>query len=307
MFIKELKYKKEKNGCWICTSHNRDKDGYAIFQRNKKWQRIHRYMYEKEKGKIPKGKLISHKCNNHPCINPAHLFISNIKEIRKKAVMEGRNAFGERQGSSKLKENQVIEIFKDRITKKVDLCKRYNIGRSTILRIQSGNGWRNITKDIDKNHYINLAKEHKKRKKREYNKRYRQEHKLKLRIYDTKYQKKRRGVDPEYKIRKILRHYLSQALVTYTKTGKIMSSKRYGIDYKAIIKHLKPFPKDLSNYQIHHIKPLFTFKFMNKNGSQNLKAIKEAFKPENHKWITSRKHREINHRKLLENLNKEGD
>jgi len=33
----------------------------------------------------------------------------------------------------------------------------------------------------------------------------------------------------------------------------------YGIDLQKIINHLKPFPKDLKNYDIDHIIPLIKF------------------------------------------------
>lgn len=103
--------------------------------------------------------------------------------------------------------------------------------------------------------------------------------------------------DKSYNTRVRLRANLRRALKFYTKTGKIYPSKYYGVDYKAIIEHLKPFPKDLKNYQIHHIKPLHPFNFVNKDGSINLKEVKKAFSPKNHKWVTKKEHKEI-HRKM---------
>ena len=82
-----------------------------------------------------------------------------------------------------------------------------------------------------------------------------------------------------------LRVSCRRALRNYTKTGKVMSSIKYGIDYKAIIEHLKPFPADLSLYHIDHIKPLASFNFINKDDSTNLEEIKKAFAPENHQWL----------------------
>src|SRR3989344_4702755 len=46
---------------------------------------------------------------------------------------------------------------------------------------------------------------------------------------------------PEWRERH--RRSLHHALTKYTKTGKIMSSRKYGIDWKEVIKSLNPFPK----------------------------------------------------------------
>lgn len=70
-----------------------------------------------------------------------------------------------------------------------------------------------------------------------------------------------------------------------TKTGKIMTSKKYGIDYKAIIEHLKPFLADISLYHMDHIKPLRSFNFVNKDGSTNLEEVRKANVPTNFQWL----------------------
>lgn len=90
---------------------------------------------------------------------------------------------------------------------------------------------------------------------------------------------------PEVQMKIRLRARVYNALKYYTKTGKIMSSKKYGVDYKNIIEYLKPFPKNLSKYHIDHIKPLCSFNFINKGGSTNLEEIKKAFAPENHQFL----------------------
>jgi hypothetical protein len=135
----------------------------------------------------------------------------------------------------------------------------------------------------------NKNKEEIKKYKKEWKKKNPEYHKN----YDKKYLANKYKTDKEFKISVNLRSALTRALKLYTKTGKVMSSKKYGINYKKIVEHLKPFPKDLTNYQIHHIKPLHTFNFINKDGSTNLKEIKKAFMPKNHKWVTKKEHREI--------------
>ncbi len=137
--------------------------------------------------------------------------------------------------------------------------------------------------------YLEKNKDKIKEKQREYHK---QNKKRRNNI-----RRKREKEDKQYNIKHRLRTNLTKALNFYTKTGKIMSSKKYEIDYLKIIEHLKPFPKNLKNYQIHHIKPLHTFNFVRKDGSTDLKEVSKAFYPKNHKWVTKKEHNEI-HRKL---------
>ncbi len=76
-----------------------------------------------------------------------------------------------------------------------------------------------------------------------------------------------------------LRSSLHKNLSKYTKTGKVFSSSKYGINHKAIIEHLKPFPENINEYHVDHIKPLCSFDLTNPN------EVKKAFAPENHQWL----------------------
>lgn len=85
--------------------------------------------------------------------------------------------------------------------------------------------------------------------------------------------------DPIFAIKKRLRGRLQNAFKAYSKNGKVKSSREYGIDYNAIMEHLKPFPKSRELYHIDHIKPLCSFNFEDKE------EIKKAFSPDNHQWL----------------------
>lgn len=97
----------------------------------------------------------------------------------------------------------------------------------------------------------------------------------------------RRQTDMEFAIADRLRRSLLNALTKYSKTGKIMSSKKYGINWKEVIEGLKPFPENLKNFEIDHIIPLHTFNLTNPE------EVKNAFSPSNLQWLT----REENRRK----------
>lgn len=96
----------------------------------------------------------------------------------------------------------------------------------------------------------------------------------------NEYRRRRYNENISFRIESRCRKLLTQALTRFSKTGKIMSSNKYGIDYNAIIECLKPFPKNMENYHIDHIIPVSWFDF------NNLEEIKWAFAPENHQWLT---------------------
>lgn len=62
-------------GCWEWRG-GRNGFGYGVVSLHRKGiirARAHRLMYERYVGPIPDGMVIRHRCDNPPCVNPAHL------------------------------------------------------------------------------------------------------------------------------------------------------------------------------------------------------------------------------------------
>ncbi|RLG09563.1 hypothetical protein DRN73_09700 [Candidatus Pacearchaeota archaeon] len=136
-------------------------------------------------------------------------------------------------------------------------------------------------------HKQNMKNEYSKHKKRSikssairYNKlKDNKDYRAKNNNYLKGYLKNRRAKDKEYNISCRLRCLFYYALKKYSQNGKMMSSKKYGLNWIKIIESLKPFPEDLSKYHIDHIKPLSSFNLNNKE------EIKKAFDPKNLQWL----------------------
>ena len=123
-------------------------------------------------------------------------------------------------------------------------------------------------------------------KRSKYMKEYNSRPEIKLR--NNNYRKQRRKDDKEYNLKRRIGCQFRNTLKRYTKEGKIKTTNKYGIDFKKIIEHLKPFPKDIKKYHVDHIKPISSFKLVNPDGSMNEEEIKKAFAPENHQWLLAK-------------------
>lgn len=142
-FIERLKIK--RNGCWICELSYKDKHGYSylsLTRRNSKRGtfsrgiRVHRIAYRLFFGKIEKGMLICHKCDNPACCNPKHLFMGTNEDNMRDMALKGRAfiSWGEKSGMHKLTTTQVQAIRASN-ARQIDLANKYGVSKSTICEI----------------------------------------------------------------------------------------------------------------------------------------------------------------------------
>ena len=77
-----------KNGCWIWT-RSTNQAGYGHVSLKRRLLQTHRVAYRLWKGRIRKGKLILHDCDNPPCFNPEHLHQGTHKQNHREAFERG--------------------------------------------------------------------------------------------------------------------------------------------------------------------------------------------------------------------------
>mgnify|MGYP002377073922 FL=1 len=142
--VKPITYKVNENGCWICTSHAVQRTGYIHIKRYGKTVPLHRYVYEREKGPIPDGKVVMHTCDQRDCFNPNHLRVGTYKENSEDMVKKSRQAKGSRNGGGgKLTEEQVREIKTSKLNQ-YQLARKYGVTQRVISLIMRGKLWSHI-------------------------------------------------------------------------------------------------------------------------------------------------------------------
>jgi hypothetical protein len=142
----------EHRGCLIFTGV-KDECGYGRIRDNRFGKatraiRLHRAVWERDRGPIPKGLVVCHRCDVRACINPDHLFIGtqgdNIKDMERKG--RRRSIRGSQQTQAKLNEPWVLAI-KARLRQNetcASIARFYQVSEGLIRHIKQGRKWAHV-------------------------------------------------------------------------------------------------------------------------------------------------------------------
>lgn len=138
-------------GCWEWTA-GKYGSGYGAFSVSGRLHGAHRVAVRIDGREIPPGMWVCHRCDNHGCVNPEHLFVGTPSENSADMAAKGRAKWntnksrGERHHKAKLTDAAVIEIraAKAAGVRTCVLAGKYGVSMSAIQHVARGTFWRHV-------------------------------------------------------------------------------------------------------------------------------------------------------------------
>jgi hypothetical protein len=106
----------------------------------------HRVSWQLHNGLIPEGMDVLHRCDNRPCVNPAHLFLGTGADNMADKVSKGRQykPRGETNAQAKLDVSKVGDIrtlYASGRYSQAELGRQFGVSQTAIGMIVRGETW----------------------------------------------------------------------------------------------------------------------------------------------------------------------
>lgn len=140
----------EPHECWLWRG-TRNADGYGmLFNSKTAGPRVlsaHRISWRLHHGEIPAGLHVLHRCDNPPCVNPAHLWLGTQADNNRDRDQKGRCGAkgghaapqgGEANGNCKLSDEAVARIrarYAAGDASQQQIAAEFGVGQSQVSRI----------------------------------------------------------------------------------------------------------------------------------------------------------------------------
>ncbi|TAJ96990.1 MAG: HNH endonuclease [Reyranella sp.] len=148
-YIEDRSIPEPNSGCllWTLSYYS---SGYGQAKWNGQGNVAHRISWELNRGPIPVGLCVCHRCDNRACVNPDHLFLGTHQDNMADRDAKGRQhrPKGELQGGHKITAAGVLEILAEpapvTLDRAAELAARHGIGQSHVYRIRRGDRWAHL-------------------------------------------------------------------------------------------------------------------------------------------------------------------
>lgn len=133
--------------CWKWIGGSWHPFGYGLLAIDGINTGAHRVAWIIAHGTIPKTKHVLHRCDNPPCVNPAHLFLGSHTDNMRDKTSKWRHRYGSKHENAKLTESAVRHIRAERaagVTLR-ELAAQYGVALTTIWHAARGTkAWRHV-------------------------------------------------------------------------------------------------------------------------------------------------------------------
>lgn len=121
---------------------------YGRMKVNNRHVLAHRLSWLINRGPIPPGQYVLHKCDNPPCVRPSHLYLGSQKQNARDRDSRGRtgDTKGTKNPAAKLTERDVLAIRArhDAGESKSALARSFGVSWRAIDFVISGHHWRHV-------------------------------------------------------------------------------------------------------------------------------------------------------------------
>jgi hypothetical protein len=135
--------------CWPWVGA-RQQTGYGILfksSRPRRWHLAHRLSWELHNGPIPDGLHVLHRCDNPPCVNPAHLFLGTQADNNRDRDAKSRGGLAREGGEGNPRARltwAIVDEIRGRHAAgetQVALAKHFGVKQPQVSRIIRNQSW----------------------------------------------------------------------------------------------------------------------------------------------------------------------
>lgn len=115
--------------------------GYGLTSVDGRFMNAHRAAWIAERGPIPDGLWVLHRCDVRACVNIAHLFLGTPSDNVQDMIAKGRGASGLKNGRGKLSDDDVIALrscARSNDITNTDLAVSFDVSRPFVSNILAG-------------------------------------------------------------------------------------------------------------------------------------------------------------------------